>query len=500
MSELLYRRHLYIDGKWCAPTDPEARISVISPVTQREVGSAPAAAPADVDAAVRAARSALNSDWRDFTPHDRAAVLDRAADLFQLRAAEIGDVITEENGSPVALRPILQVGPCVTPLRYYADYLRTTSLDELRIDDTGAAVVSLEPAGVVGIITPWNAPLLIDLTKIAPALAVGCTVVLKPAPETPLSAYLLAECLHEAGLPPGVFNLLPADRHTSESLVAHPLVDKIGFTGSTATGKRILELSAGAVRRVSLELGGKSAAVILDDADLDAVITPIVLGATMLSGQICAASTRILVPRSTSKSVLTALGDAVSSLTVGSPHDPDTWVGPLVAERQRDRVTAYIEQGIAEGARLVVGGGRPQHLETGWYVEPTVFADVDNRSTIAQEEIFGPVITVTPYDDDADAVALANDSRYGLAGSVWGGDEVRAVGVARRLRTGTVYVNGAVPAWTAPFGGFKESGVGREQGPEGLHEYSEYRTIAVSSAMVARLTVSAATPTDGARG
>jgi betaine-aldehyde dehydrogenase len=317
------------------------------------------------------------------------------------------------------------------------------------------------------------------MLKLGPALAAGATVVLKPAPETPLDAYLLAEALLEAGLPPGVVNVVPAGREVGEHLVTHPGVDKIGFTGSTAAGKRIAALCGEQLKRVTLELGGKSAAIILDDADVGELM-PNLLGAAMMNtGQACAAQTRILASRDRYQDVVDALCDVVSQQQVGDPFDPATTIGPLVAERQRDRVEGYIAKGQQEGAKVVLGGGRPSAQKTGWYVEPTVFVNVDNQMTIAREEIFGPVLAVIPYDGVDDAVRIANESDYGLSGSVWSSDVAAGIEVAKRVRTGTYTVNGFMLEFSCPFGGYKQSGVGRELGPEGLVAYLEAKSISL---------------------
>jgi aldehyde dehydrogenase (NAD+) len=329
---------------------------------------------------------------------------------------------------------------------------------------------------VVGAIVPWNFPLALSFPKLAPALLTGCSVVLKPPEETPLFGSLVAEAFEEAGLPPGVLNVVPADREVSEELVRHPLVDKISFTGSTRAGRRIAALCGEQIKRVSLELGGKSAAIVLPDADLDVAIGELAPNTMRNNGQTCTNATRVLAHRERYAEVVEALREEIGAFQIGDPADPDVFIGPLVSDVQRERVEGYIATGLREGARLVLGGGRPAR-ERGYFVEPTIFADVDNRMTIAQEEIFGPVVCVIPYDDEDDAVAIANDSPYGLSGSVWGSDAEHAKAVARRVRSGNVAVNQHTLDLVGPFGGFKQSGLGRENGIEGIEGYVELQTI-----------------------
>jgi betaine-aldehyde dehydrogenase len=339
-------------------------------------------------------------------------------------------------------------------------------------------MVRREPVGVVAAIVPWNVPQLVTMSKLAPALAAGCTVVLKPAPESPLNAYLMAELLHEAGVPAGVVNVVPGGREVGEHLVSHPGIDKVAFTGSTAAGRRIASICGQQLKRVSLELGGKSAAIILDDADLARTMEGLKFASLMNSGQACVAQTRVLVSRTRHDEIVDALAETVGAMRVGDPADLTTEIGPMVAKRQQERVASYIALGQQEGARAVAGGhGMPAGIDRGWYVRPTVFAGVTNEMRIAREEIFGPVISVIPYDDVADAVRIANDSDYGLAGSVWTTDAAAGLDVARRVRTGTYAVNAYTMDFTAPFGGYKASGLGREFGREGLEHYLEAKTI-----------------------
>jgi betaine-aldehyde dehydrogenase len=472
---------LFIGGEWVRPHD-DGLIQVISPVTEEVLATVPDGVTADIDRAVAAAREAFDrGPWPRMSPKERADVMAALASGLAARGEEIARLITEQNGCPISFsRPGQALGP-VLILEYYANLAREFAFEEVRPSLYGAGrnVVRREGIGVVGAIVPWNAPLLVSLLKLAPALAAGCAVVLKPAPETPLDSYVLAECAVEAGLPPGVLNIVAAGREVGEHLVIHPDVDKIAFTGSTAAGRRIASLCGERLRPVTLELGGKSAAIVCDDADLAVTIPGLVAASTTVSGQACVSQTRVLVSRRRYAEVVDGLAESYRNLKVGDPLEDDTAIGPMVAERQRSRVEGYIEIGKREGARLVVGGGRPAHLDKGWYVEPTVFADVDNAMRIAQEEIFGPVTSVIPYDDIEHAVGIANDSTYGLSGTVWSADESSALDIARRVRTGTLTVNGFMVEFNCPFGGYKDSGLGREAGPEGLSAYLEYKTIAL---------------------
>jgi betaine-aldehyde dehydrogenase len=468
---------LFIGGDWVAPA-ASTTIEVISPHTEEVIARVPHAAEADVDRAVTAARQALEQgSWPGLGATDRADLLAKLSATLQSRMSDVAAAISEEMGSPITWSTLAQAFAPTMILDYYAGLARTYPFEELRQGVLGQALVRREPVGVVGAIVPWNVPLFTTIAKLAPSLAAGCTVVLKPSPETPLDAIILAEALIEVGLPKGVVNILPAGREVGEYLVTHPGVDKISFTGSTAAGKRIASLCGERLRRYSLELGGKSAAIILDDADLESTIAGLLPAAMMNNGEACVAQTRILAPRGRYTDIVEALSEKVGAQKVGDPLDPATEVGPLVAGRQRDRVEKYIALGQEEGAKISVGGGRPAGLEKGWYVEPTVFIDVDNKMRIAQEEIFGPVICVIPYDGADEAVAIANDSDYGLSGSVWTADPQRGLDIARRVRTGTYTINGFTLDFGTPFGGFKESGIGREFGPEGLELFLEYKSV-----------------------
>jgi aldehyde dehydrogenase (NAD+) len=473
----LVRDRLFIGGDMIEP-EADDLIEVISPATEEAIGSAPSSTPADVDRAVRAARAAFDDGpWPLMSPQERADALEPFTEHLRSRVPQIAQLITEEMGSPITFSNQLQAPLPVMLLDYFRGLAATFPFEEDRAGLTGPALILREPMGVVGQIVPWNVPLILTMVNLAPALLAGCTMVLKPAPETPLDAYYLAEAAMEAQLPPGVLNIVPADRPSSEALVRHPLVDKISFTGSSATGRRVAALCGEQFKRVTLECGGKSPAIILDDTDPYSVVPNLMPFAIMMSGQQCLAQTRILAHRSRYRQVVDAITQAAAELTVGDPHDPAIEVGPLVAERQRRRVEDYIASGRQEGARITVGGGRPSNQPKGWYVEPTIFADVDSSMRIAQEEIFGPVLVVIPFDDDNDAVRIANDSKYGLSGSVWSPDQDRALRIARRVRTGSLTINGYRIEFAAPFGGYKESGIGREFGPEGLSSFLEYKTI-----------------------
>ncbi len=473
------RRHekLFIGGEWVAPAGT-GTIEVISPHTEEVVGSVPEGTTEDMDRAVAAARQAFDhGPWPRMTFAERAEVIGRLAAIYNERQGEMAQIITEEMGSPISFSNLAQAPQPLGMLQYYAELGKTFEQEEQRPGLFGPITVRREPVGVVAAVVPWNVPQFVTMTKVAPALLAGCAIVLKPAPETPLDAYLLAEWAAEAGLPAGVLNVVVAGREVGEHLVSHPGVDKVAFTGSTAAGRRIAAVCGEQLKRVSLELGGKSAAIILDDADLPASMGFLTMASLMNNGQACVAQTRILASRNRYDEVVDAVAGMVNGQAVGDPADPATGIGPLVAKRQQDRVEGYIKIGMDEGAKVVVGGLERPH-DRGWYVAPTVFANVTNDMRIAREEIFGPVLAVIPYEDEADAVRIANDSDYGLAGTVWTADTEHGMDVARQVRTGTYGVNCFMLETNAPFGGYKASGVGRELGPEGLNSYLEYKTIA----------------------
>jgi aldehyde dehydrogenase (NAD+) len=472
---------LFIGGEWVSPSSA-ATIEVHNASTGEFVGTVPDGADADIDAAVAAARRAFDdpSGWSSWEPAQRAAALERLAVQLEARMQDIGRLVSIQNGMPIMLSPFVEgAGPAGT-LRYMASLAVSSPVEE----DTarfagGDLIIRHEPIGVIAGIVPWNYPQTLSAFKYAPALAAGNTIVLKPSPETVLDSYVFAEAVIAADLPPGVVNVVPGGRDLGAYLVQHPDIDKVAFTGSTAAGRAIAEVCGRLLRPVSLELGGKSAAIILDDADLDlAKIGQGLFAATLInSGQTCYASTRILAPQSRYAEVVDTFAAFASSLLVGDALDPATMIGPLVAERQRDRVEGYIAKGISDGARLVVGGGRPAGLDQGWFVEPTIFADVDNKSTIAQEEIFGPVLSIIQYTDEDDAIRLANESDYGLGGSVWTPDLDRARRVIRRVRTGTMGINNYMPDPAGPWGGVKSSGLGRELGPGAIAAYQNLKTV-----------------------
>ncbi len=472
---------LFIGGDWVAPAGA-GTIDVINPSTEERAGTVPDGTEADIDAAVAAARTAFDEGpWPQMSPKERAAVLAAASGAIIADMQGIAELISAENGCPVSWSVMGQVFAATMVADQYVGLADSYPFTDMRAGMMGPSEVRRVPVGVAAGIVPWNVPLFLAMMKLAPALVAGCTMVLKPAPETPLDAYILAQILADAGLPPGVLNIVAAGREVAEHLVTHPDVDKVSFTGSTAAGRRIGALCGERLRPCTLELGGKSAAIILDDADLATVVPGLVPNGMMNNGEACVAQTRILASRERYGEVVEAVTEAVSAMAVGDALDPATQVGPLVAERQRDRVEGYIASGREQGARITVGGGRPSGLDRGWFVKPTVFADVTNDMKIAQEEIFGPVLSVIAYDDVDDAVRIANDSDYGLSGSVWGADQPFAADVARRMRTGTCNVNTFTLDMCSPFGGVKSSGVGRELGPEGLEAYLETRTIAHAS-------------------
>ncbi|MFE5915037.1 aldehyde dehydrogenase [Streptomyces wedmorensis] len=468
---------LFIGGRFVEPATAST-LDVVSPATEEVIGRTPEARPEDIDRAVTAARRAFDEGpWPRMPLAERIEVLRRFRDAYASRLRETATLLSSEVGSPITWSTRAQAGAPIGVLDYFLALAPEFAWEREVPGATGPVLIRQEPVGVVAAIVAWNAPHFITFSKLGPALVAGCPVILKVSPENALSSYIIAESAAEAGLPEGVLSVLPADREPSAYLSRHPGVDKVAFTGSVDAGKAIMASAAANLARVTLELGGKSAALILEDTDLDRAIPALMPHLIPNNGQVCISMTRVLAPRSRYDEVVDRLAEQFRAMVVGDPLAPVTTVGPLVSERQRERVEGYIAKGVAEGARLVVGGGRPAHLDKGWYVEPTLFADVDNSMTIAREEIFGPVVVVIPFDDDEDAIRISNDSDYGLHGSVFSSDEQRALAVAARLRTGNVGVNGGGIAFNAPFGGFKKSGIGREFGPEGLQAYLETKSV-----------------------
>jgi acyl-CoA reductase-like NAD-dependent aldehyde dehydrogenase len=467
------RDRLYVGGAWVQP-DGTSALEVVEASTERPLATIPEGTTSDARRAVAAARAAFEA-WAATPVAERQRLLRAIADGLDARADEIAATVTAEVGMPLKLSRIIQAGLPIASFRMAADLL-----DELVLEEqAGTALVVREPVGVVAAITPWNYPLHQVACKVAPALAAGCTVVLKPSEVAPLSAFVLAEVIDAVGLPAGVFNLVTGTGPVvGEAIASDPDVDMVSFTGSTRAGKRVSELAAASVKRVALELGGKSPYVILDDADFAQAVPNGVAKAFLNSGQTCSALTRMLVPRERLAEAEQIAAAAAERFEPADPTGDRSGIGPLVSDVQRERVRSYISKGIEEGARLVCGGAEPpEDLPAGFYVRPTVFSDVRPDMTIAQEEIFGPVLAILPYDDEDDAVRIANDTIYGLAAGVWSGDSARAERVARRLRAGQIEINGGAFDLRAPFGGFKQSGNGRENGKFGLEEYLEAKAL-----------------------
>ncbi len=465
------RRHFFIGGEWTQPSSDKT-FSIVDASTEAVIATVPEGQNADIDRAVLAARAALDSPaWRDLSPHERAETLRRFDAALQKRKDALALAVSSQNGMPMWLSSAFEAGIALSLVNFYADLVDKPVTEDRRPAQLGReTIVSRKPVGVVAAIVPWNYPIALALSKIAPALAAGCTVVVKPSPGAVLDSYLMAEAAIESGLPAGVINWVQADRDVGAYLVSHPGVDKVAFTGSTAAGRIVARECGQLLRPVSLELGGKSAAILLDDVDVNTLQERLPLASLLNNGQTCFNSTRVLVPKKRYKELVDVIATTVSSLKVGQAIDPTTQVGPMASQAHRQRVEKYIATGRDEG-RLVTGGGRLKEHDRGWFVEPTVFADVSNTATIAREEIFGPVLSLIEYQTEEEALRLANDSEFGLGGSVWSKDEARALATADRIHTGTVGINGYAPAIGSPFGGVKSSGIGRELGPETLSGY-----------------------------
>jgi betaine-aldehyde dehydrogenase len=477
-----------IGGTWVEPSTAN-KIELVCPNTEEIFMRVAEAREVDVERAVLAARAAFDrGPWPRMSHAERAAKMRELAGQLLSRSSEIAYVYTEQMGVLPALAQTA-AGSAAEFLNYYAGLAATYKWEEERVpaDRNGVALVVSEPVGVVAVITPWNGTLQGLTQKLAPALIAGCTAVLKPAPETPLEAYILAECVQAAGFPPGVINMLCANREVSDYLVRQPGIDKVSFTGSTAAGRRIAAVCGERIARVGLELGGKSAAIVLDDVDPAAVARTLTASTCLLSGQACAALTRVLVSNERKNAIVDALAEGFRAVRIGHSRDPATQLGPLAMKRQLDRVEGYIAAGLREGAKLVTGGKRPRHLPSGYFIEPTLFANVDNSARIAQEEIFGPVVSVIGYEGEAQAIRIANDSIYGLNGAVFTHDTERAYRIMRQVRTGMMAQNKFKFDSSLPFGGFKQSGVGREYGIEGLQPYLELKTLHLDRRPTGRL-------------
>ncbi len=467
---------LYIGGAWVEPSTSQM-INVISPITDQVVFQVAEALEADIDQAVAAARDAFdNGPWAQMTPQERGDILAQFATELRTRSKDFSTAWIESAGVIASMASSYPEYSISNVDRAVAQ-ASTFEFIEKHESASGAAFLVREPVGVVAAVAPWNAPLATMLSKISPALLAGCTVVMKPAPQTPIETYILAECAHAAGFPAGVLNLVTAERDAADHLIRHPQIDKVSFTGSLATGRHIASVCGERIGRVTLELGGKSAAIVLDDYDLKAAATSLVSGICMLSGQNCAALTRVIVSRERHDELVQHLASAMDAVTVGDPYDPNTQLGAITMKPQLEKIEAYVATGVEQGATLVTGGKRPAHLSSGLYYEPTLFANVDNSMTIAQEEIFGPVLCVIPCDDEDHAIAISNDSMFGLAGAVYTNDSDAVYRIARQLRTGTVGQSAPSASFAVGFGGFKQSGIGREGGTDGLRAYLEAKTV-----------------------
>lgn len=478
MTTVESRRGFWIDGEFAEPSTSN-QIDIFNASTSALTAVVSEASFADVDAAVAAARRAFDhTDWSQLSAERRAQAIESLAVALEARSEETAQAVSIQNGMPISISRLTEATVPASLLRYYAALAPDPDVDEHRPSARGGTtVIQRGPIGVVAAITPWNFPQSLAFFKLAPLLAAGCTVVLKPSPETVLDSYVLADAIAASDIPAGVINIVAGGREVGAHLVAHPGVDKVAFTGSTAAGRAIGEVCGRLIRPVTLELGGKSAAVILDDADLAPMLADFFAATLLNNGQTCYLGTRVLTPRHRHRETVDLLTDFARSLQVGDALAPTTQIGPLASRAQQHRVQGYIERGIAEGARVTTGGPTPTGFDEGWFVLPTIVDNVTNRDTIAREEIFGPVLAVIPYDDEDDAVAIANDSDYGLGGSVWTSDEQRGLDVARRIDTGSVGINHFLIDYASPFGGVKQSGLGHELGPEALAAYQRSKSM-----------------------
>lgn len=473
------RDTMFIGGSWVAPKSSE-KLDVISPFTEQVIARVPKCSKEDVDRAVAAARKAFDSGpWPRMSVEDRVKAIGRLREVFASNQEKMAQAITAEMGSPITQSRTIQT---IVPLMMMDEHsdlaLNTVKWSELRQSPSGSALVRRQPKGVAALITPWNAPMMTVIQKLGPALIAGCTAILKPASLAPLSAYMLAEFIEEAGFPEGVVNVITCDRVEAEYLALHPGVNKVTFTGSTGAGRHLAAKCGELLRPITLELGGKSAGIILDDADIPAAVESMRLLSFRNSGQICTLKTRVLVSKKREAEVVEALAEMVETMPIGDPQNEKTHIGPMVSEKQRDNVERYIDIGLKEGASLVAGGlGRPSGLNHGWFVQPSLFSGVEANSRLAQEEVFGPVLAVVSYENEDDAIAIANNSDFGLSGTVFSKDIERAISVADRVKTGVIEVNGSAFGFNAPFGGVKDSGMGRESGWEGFEAYVELKSI-----------------------